>query len=190
MRFVQLKLITFARVRNASLKIASVLLCGLLIYNSLGYFIVLSVMRISVRHQKWAQLSIIPDHQLTTFVLDKSNPNSRLKILNKREIQVDGKLYDVAKKVDNGTTITFRCIYDAKEEKLIAKTRLFHSLSQPVPAKNTARLIIDKIIKTAVIAQEINNINLDYLQIRTYYTSLTYSEPVIDKLSPPPQTAG
>jgi len=174
-------------MRKAALSISSVFLCGLLIYNSLGYFMVLSVMRISIRQQKWAQISAIPNHQLTKFTFEKNRPNSRLIIINKREIRVDGMLYDIARMTDDGKTITFHGLYDNKEEKVIAKTRLFHSMTQPVPAKNTTRLIIEKIIKIAVIKSQFTLFTPDYFQLFTFYMPTTYSGPAISILIPPPQ---
>jgi hypothetical protein len=172
---------------KAFLKISSLILCGLLIYNSLGYFIALSVMRVAVRHQKWAQIASIPDHRLTTFVFSKNKPNTGLKIINTREIQVDGKLYDIARKTDDGKIITYYCLYDSKEEKLIAKTRQFNSMSQPFPVENTTRLILDKIIKTAVTDQKNEDLTQEFKPVLTYYISIPYSGPDISIPVPPPQ---
>jgi hypothetical protein len=175
-------------MQKATLKISALVLCGLLIYNSLGYFMVVSIMRISVRHQKWAQLSTIPDQQLTRFVFTKNKPNARLKHVNEREIMVDGNLYDIARKVDDGSNITYYCVHDRKEQNLIAKTRLFNTMAQPAPVKNTARLIIEKIIKTADFNHQTEKIIPDYIQLYTFITKLIYSGPVISILLPPPQS--
>ena len=144
-------------------------------------------MRVAVRHQKWAQISLIPNHQLSTFVFPKNKPNAGLKIINTREIQVNGKLYDIARKTDDGKSITYYCLYDSKEERLIAKTRQFNSTSQPVPVKNTTRLILDKIIKTAVTNQKNEDLTLDYKGVQTYFISKPYSGPIITIPVPPPQ---
>jgi hypothetical protein len=174
-------------MQKALLKISTLFLCGLLLYNSLGYFMVLSVMRISVRHQKWSQILSIPDHQLTTFSFKKNAANPGFKHINKREIMVDGKLYDIARKTDDGKTITFYCLHDKKEESLFAKTRQFHSMTQPVPAKNTARLIIEKIIKTAVINSSTDTFNTEYTQLHTFNYFSAYHGPDIAITVPPPQ---
>ena len=153
----------------------------------MGYFMVLSVMRISVRQQKWAQISTLPDHQLSTFKFKKNQISPKLKHVNKREILVDGKLFDIARKIDDGNSITYYCVRDAKEEKLIAKTRQFNTMAQPVPAKNTARLIIEKIIKTAVFNSESETFDQEYTQLSTYDRVSLYTSPCIGIKIPPPQ---
>jgi hypothetical protein len=175
-------------MQKATFKISALILCGLLIYNSLGYLMVFSLIRISMQKQKWAQISTIPVHQLTAFVFEKQKPNSRLKIVNKREIEVDGKLYDIARMVDDGKSITYYCVYDKKEEKLIANSRLLNSMAQPVPVKNTTSLIIDNIIKTAVFDYQINGFCFERIQHNTPFAGRNYSVPDIFILVPPPQT--
>jgi len=169
------------------LKIPALLLCGLLLYNSLGYFMVLSVMRMAVRQQKWAQIHTTPFSQLTVFTFSKNAKNSRLKIVNKREIKVDGKLYDIARKSENCSTITYYCVYDQKEESLIAKTRLLNSNTQQTPSQKTAYLILEKIIKTGVINQA-PGLYISFEESLLYSTILfNYDIPYLKRISPPPQ---
>ena len=47
--------------------------------------------------------------------------NKDLKILDKNEIRYRGKLYDVVSRKVSGNTITFLCINDTKEEKLVSR---------------------------------------------------------------------
>ena len=86
---------------KAIYKISAIILCGLLIYNSLGYFVVISVMRLAVRHQQWVELSFVTEKQLTTFTFDTRTTNSALTIINDREIMVNDKLYDVVRQIEN-----------------------------------------------------------------------------------------
>jgi len=174
-------------MRKGLLKISSLLLCGLLIYNSLGYFLVLTVMRVAVRHQKWAQLSTIPHHQLTTFVFKNTNSGERLKILDEKEILVDGKLYDVVRKTTNGTHTKYLCVHDHEEETLIAKTRQFNSQSQPLPIQNTARLIFDKIIKTGIFNSNSVTQSESCTVLIQLFIEKKYSNPTLQISIPPPQ---
>jgi len=80
-------------------------------------------MRVAVRQQKWAQLSTIPNEKLTTFIFASGKPDSRFKIVNNHEIIVDGKLYDIVRKANDGNQTRYFCNYDHEEEALIAKTR-------------------------------------------------------------------
>lgn len=175
-------------MRKALLKISALLLCGLLIYNSLGYFLVLTVMQLAVRHQKWTQLSSIPDQQLTTFVFNNTNPGKRLKILDEREILVDGKLYDVVRKTNDGKQCKYHCIHDVEEETLIAKTRQFHSQTQPFPVQNTARLIFDKIIKAAIFDTNNDIQPENYTTLLSLIFEKRYAVPALQIDIPPPQT--
>ncbi|MEI8048588.1 MAG: hypothetical protein WCI92_14495 [Bacteroidota bacterium] len=177
----------FCRMQRASYKISAILLCGLLIYNSLGYFLVLSVVRMAVRQQKWAQLSSIPDQQLTIFVFNKEGANPRLKAVNKHEILVDGKLYDVARKIEKGTSVTYYCLRDSKEESLIARTRIFNSQQHQLPANNTARLIAEKIIKTAVVKDKTVYISGSYSNHFFSFKLSPYIGPYSVILVPPPR---
>ncbi|MFA5970950.1 MAG: hypothetical protein WC780_01265 [Lentimicrobiaceae bacterium] len=174
-------------MQKATLKISSILLCGLLIYNSLGYFLVLSVMRMAVRQQKWAQLSTLPEQQLTTFIFTRNIADSRLKILDQREILVDGKLYDVVRKTDDGKQIKYFCVYDHEEETLISKTRLFNSKAQQMPLQSTARNIIDKIIKSGIFTEKTFFLTENPISFNPACKGNSYSDPIIQVSSPPPQ---
>ncbi len=174
-------------MQKAPFKIPALILCGLLIYNSLGYFIVLSVMRVAVRHQKLVQLSTVPDQHLIAFAFGKNKTTPHLKILNSHEIEVDGRLYDIARKTITRETVIYYCSYDPKEEKLIAKTRQFNSMNQPIPAKNTTRLILEKIIKTAIQDQKTADFDIKHSFSYSHCLPQVYSGPVLLTLVPPPQ---
>jgi len=176
----------FCWMRNKAYKISAILLCGLLIYNSLGYFLVLSAMRIAVRQQKWNQLSSLPIEKLSVFCFEKSGSSS-LKIINEREILVDGKLYDVVRKTEIGSKTTYYCLRDLKEESLIAKIRSFNHSQHQFPNKNTARIIVEKIIKTAVILDRKPLIIRNYTILKPNITFLPLSGPFFRILLPPPK---
>ena len=148
---------------------------------------VLSVIRIAVRHQKWAELSAIPENQLTTFIFNKNELNSRLKIENSREILVDGKLFDVVRITDNGKQLKYSCVYDHEEETIISKTRLFNSKAQQMPVQSTARNIIDKIIKTGVCIETFSLVTKNSASFDSDHPDIIYSGPAIQISSPPPQ---
>jgi len=143
-------------------------------------------MKMSVRHQKWATLSQIPDNKLTTFIFFKKSPNTELKIINSREIEVNGNIYDVVRKEQNAKQTIYRCIHDKKEQNLIAKTRFFNSETHQSPIKNTARLIFEKIIKTALFETELKkHICSNILQNIIYPIHFYKSPPLADDIQPP-----
>jgi len=144
-------------------------------------------MRMAVRQQKWAQLSAIPDDQLTTFIFSKNVVDPRLKIIDNREILVDGKLYDVVRKTDDSKQIKFFCVYDHEEEALIAKARLFNSKTQQMPLQNTTRLIAEKIIKTCILKDESSIASESMEIVYSNWPEACYSGPAIQISPPPPQ---
>ena len=174
-------------MQKSAYKISAILLCGLLIYNSLGYFLVLSVMKVAIQHQKWAQISTFPDKHLTYFVFVKSKENSRLKILNDREIIVDGKMYDIVRKVFDSRYIKYVCIHDNEEESLIAQTRIINSNNQPIPVQNTTRFIVEKIIKTGIVTEKPFHAKEITLSSALFCSEAFYKGPAIQISSPPPQ---
>lgn len=174
-------------MQKATLKISSILLCGLLIYNSLGYFLVLTVMRVTIRQQKWAQLSTITDENLDIFIFDKNNPRPEFEIENDHEIIVDGKLYDVVRKTDNGRQIKYFCVWDHEEETLISKTRLFNSQSQQMPVQDTTRQIVEKIIKTGILNIKNTLVTENFIITFSIFCKFRYSDPEIQISLPPPQ---
>ncbi len=143
-------------------------------------------MRVAVRQQKWAELRTIPDNQLSAFVFATNKPDARLKIVNDHEIVVDGKLYDIVRKSDDGKQTKYFCKYDHEEEVLIAKTRLFNSKAQQMPLQNTARHIVEKIIKSGIVSNETALISESSASFYSYYLQICYSGPDIQVLLPPP----
>jgi len=172
---------------KVALKISSILLCGLLIYNSLGYFLVLTVMRVAVRQQKWVKLSLLPDENLKIFIFNKNNPKPEFEIENDHEIIVDGKLYDVVRKADDGKQIKYFCVWDHEEETLISKTRLFNSQAQQMPVQKTTRHIVEKIIKTGILNEETAFIIENLIIAFSNSGKVRYSGPEIQISLPPPQ---
>lgn len=174
-------------MQKATLKLLSILLCGLLIYNSLGYVMVLSVMRFAIHQQKWAQLSSLPESQLTTFIFARNTSNQRLTIENEHEIMVDGKLYDLVRKSEYGKYIIYSCVYDHEEETLISKTRLFNSKDPQMPRQSTAINIIDKIIKSGIFTEKAIFIAENSIDFNAGFLANCYAVPIIQVSSPPPQ---
>ena len=143
-------------------------------------------MRVAVRQQKWAELRTIPDNQLSAFVFATNKPDARLKIVNDHEILVDGKLYDIVRKTDDGKQTKYFCRYDHEEEALIAKTRLFNSKAQQMPLQTTARHIVNKIIKSGIVSNETALVPESSIKFYSFYLNICYTGPVIQILPPPP----
>jgi hypothetical protein len=109
--------------------------------------------------------------------------------VNDHEIIVDGKLYDIVRKTEDSSQVKYFCNYDHEEEALIAKTRLFNSKAQQMPHQNTAKLIVDNIIKTCIISKEPTEISESSTSIFSCYQKICYPGPTIQILLPPPQSS-
>lgn len=163
----------------------SLLLCGLLIYNSLGHFFVLNAMKLSVRKYKWAQLHQLPESQLEKFIFDKKSSNKGYRIINKREIEVKGNLYDVVSRIETDSHMIFNCVHDKKEQSLIAKIRNHTSrTNQPINA--SARLLWDSIIKIAIFNSTSFCLVHKPFQCLFGYTKPLYINPIILSIFQPP----
>ena len=145
-------------------------------------------MRVAIRQQMWEKLSTIPDQDLTMFTLAKNSPAAGFKIENDCEIIVDGKLYDIVRKTDDGARVKYFCIYDHKEQTLITRARQFNSQAQQMPIQNIARLMVDKIIKTAVIKDITKSFKENSAIPFSNFCEAHYSVPGIPIALPPPQS--
>jgi hypothetical protein len=183
-----IKLFTFALMRKSLLKISSVLICGLLVYNSLGYFWVLSVTRIAARELKQARLSALPDSELTVFEFPVSGPNANFHRMNESEIRISNRLFDVVRTRVHGNSVSYYCYADKSEESLIAKTRLINAHSQPGPTQQKAKLIFEKIIKMCTLAQPQRVPVLTAALIHEELPSYKLITPVLPVFLPPPRT--
>jgi hypothetical protein len=173
-------------MRKVLIKILPLLLCGLLIYNSLGHLVALRMIHRAYKQQMWLSLGRIKTSDLTTFVF-KSNNKSRLIVLNKHEIIVDGRLYDVVKKTVSKKQTTYVCINDRQEEKLLAKIKQLNQDAQQLPQGKLAWMIVDNIIKSAIAGQK--NAATELCSSVTYrpFENPVYQVPGIQRFLPPPE---
>jgi hypothetical protein len=159
-----------------------------LIYNSLGYFLVFSAFQLAIKHQNWAQLSTLSDQELTIFTFNKSSQNSELKIINKHEIRINGKLYDVVRMKEDLKSVSYSCYYDHKEETLITKSKVLNSQTQQMPFQNKANTILEKIIKSGIFESTDNLLPANYTIINSDLSKVYYSIPTLQIAIPPPQS--
>lgn len=141
-----------------------------------------------MRHQHWALLSSLPEEQLSIFVFEKNAIDSRLRIMDEREILVDGKLYDVVRKTDNGRQIKYFCVWDPEEETLISKTRLFNSQAQQMPVQKTTRHIVEKIITIGILNEKAAFVIQNFIIPFSNSCAVKYSGPEILIALPPPES--
>jgi hypothetical protein len=154
----------------------------------MGYMVVSSVSRVMLRKQVFSNLSSFPDHQLTAITVPKNNQHTFINKRTQLEIKVDGQMYDVARFKDNGNSITYFCFHDQKEEQMIKKSILLTNQSKNAnPVSKTSRLILDQIIKSALLSEKQDLKILTTTILFSENSGFIYSNPILPVSAPPPQ---
>lgn len=166
----------------------AVLLCGLILYNSLGYWMVFSFVQSKIKDHAFATIAHLPEKSLIPITLPINNTSRLIQKKNRLEIKLDGQMYDVVKSRINGNNITYYCIRDIKEERMIQKIGLLNRTGKnELPLRKTALLIIDHVIKTALINGNLTFSNFSVKFKNVAQTIVKYSAPLILIPAPPPQ---
>jgi hypothetical protein len=154
----------------------------------MGYMVLYSTMRIVLRKQIFAEISTIPNTSLTTFTILKTGKPDVFTGRKMPELKVDGKLYDIVRQKDNGSSITYFCLRDHREEQLILKASLFTDRSKNRnPFTKTTRLILEHIIKTALLTEIIGSEESQASELIYEGICRIYVRPVLPVPAPPPQ---
>ena len=101
-------------------RILSASLVLVILFNGMGYYIVFELNRYRIRKEIFSLLDHgYLDHDLIKLTIYDPTADPGFKRIEKREIQYRNKMYDVAREVHKGKYISFFCINDKQEEKLI-----------------------------------------------------------------------
>jgi hypothetical protein len=183
-----IKINTFAEMNRKLKAISALILCGLFLYNSMGYMVVSSVNRMILRKQVSINLWSIPDYKLTTITVPKNNQSDFFNKSIQPEIKVDGQMYDVVRYKDNGKSITYICVRDQKEERMIKKSILLTDQSKNSnPGSKASMLILDQIIKSALLSEKLDLKILSTTILFSDNSGFLYSNPILPVAAPPPQ---
>ena len=99
-------------------KIFSIILVSLLLFNFAGLFLYFSVQLFRIHQEMKAKLRTIPDEKLEIFVMTlESFNNARVE---EDEMELCGKMYDIARIKEQGETVKVYALYDAAEDNLLA----------------------------------------------------------------------
>ncbi|MCX6284826.1 MAG: hypothetical protein NTW31_11410 [Bacteroidetes bacterium] len=111
-----------------------------MLFNTAGYYIVYEFGRYLIKKEVTSLLEHgYLDHQLSVFSIYNPPANPAFRRVDKHEIVYQGNLYDVAREVKKGKTITFYCIRDTREENLIAG---MNSMQQKKKATNLLQHLV------------------------------------------------
>ncbi|MCX6286974.1 MAG: hypothetical protein NTY96_07655 [Bacteroidetes bacterium] len=108
-------------------KILPVFVLFAMLFNAVGYYIVYEFDRYLIKREVASLLEHgCLDHELSVFSVYNPPADPAFRRVDKHEIVYHGNLYDVAREVYKGKTVTFFCIRDTKEENLIAGMKSMH----------------------------------------------------------------
>ena len=140
----------------------------------------------ALRQQMWSGLGNMQNKDLTTFTFI-GNSSGKLIVVNKHEIIVDGRLYDVVKKTVSKKQTTYVCINDRQEEKLLAKIKQHNRQAHQLPQDKLARIIIDNIIKSAIADKQDETTDLCSSVEYSPFETINYPVPGLQRNLPPPE---
>jgi len=186
-----MKIITFVIMKRVLLNCVSLLLVGLFLYNSMGYYFVNQAIRLIHKQQVFADLSQTPDELLVSFIFKKSSINALNIDGQNAEIEIKGKKYDIKKQVDSGEYLTIYCKPDCKEDSFIYKSKnINNKLQNNKPISKAVNLILENIIKTALLSEDSDS--FDPFRVIELGIVDTYSllNPDLSVPYLPPQTDG
>ena len=123
-----------------SKKMQAILILAIMFVNGAGFYIYYAAQLWQIQKEMRATLNGKQDNQLV--VLQLSYADYQKSKVEEHEINVVGKMYDVAKAVSQGDSIIVYCLHDHDEDILLAilkevvdpsshdKSDLFHSITQ------------------------------------------------------------
>jgi len=149
----------------------------------MGYLILIPVARAIHKQQVFTDLTKHSGKRVERITIEKGSVQIILKY-GKKEILYKGCMYDILSSVDHGTSVTYTCIRDMKEEKL---NRLSQQATGDPPPARTVRNLIDGIIKIGMITEK-PPLNVFVNNIRWFcHPIIKYSEPSIAAPGHPPR---
>lgn len=100
-------------------KIFAVFVLFILLFNSMGYYILFELNKFQVRQEMQSQL-VKKTVKLYLLKITDPEKDPEFKRIHKKEFQYKGKMYDVIKEVKNNGITLFYCLKDTKEDNLLA----------------------------------------------------------------------
>jgi len=114
-------------------KILPVVVLLAILSNTAGYYFAWEINRCLARREIRSMLENGSlDRELTTLRIYDPPSDPAFRRIEEREIEYHGNLFDVAREVNTGKTLTIYCIHDKKEQKLIAGMKSMHNRKKTV----------------------------------------------------------
>ena len=87
-----------------------------MVFQTSGFYLIFEINRFLVKREVSARISSNSKLPIKTIVINGIDPS--LKFIGKKEIQYNGKMYDVVFRTVHGDSTIFYCIHDVKEDAI------------------------------------------------------------------------
>ena len=174
-------------------KIIFFLFTGLILFNLCGYFFVFQCEQYRLKNEMKGLIKngFFRNEYEQITVTDPAN-NKDLKILDKNEIRYRGKLYDIVSLKVSGNTITYLCINDTREEKLVAQFTDYLSLSaglnSPQKSRNSQAMVYHIIKQAFLSCFSFTPLAVSFLLVKWIDPAAKLNSLNLKPFSPPPKT--
>jgi hypothetical protein len=174
-------------------KVAVLATLCILLFNTMGYFIVFKSMQLAVKHDIKRRIKEnVPAAELTVIRISDSDKamQGRIHWIEGKEFRLDGRMYDVVRSERRGDTTIYYCINDVQEETLFANLdKQVKEQNQNNPQSSQKRTNLLKILihEALVTSKELKNFLIFLGEINTYQKPML-SEINTSPPAPPPKS--
>ncbi len=152
-----------------------------LLFNSIGYYLLFEVKRHVIKKEMQAAIQ----HRSSKMVIlkiDHPEKDREFQRIDKKEFRYKGAMYDIVREISTGNTTVFVCIHDVKE------TGLFAGLKQEPKNRDHPALWDHQVmIFSSIPAIELNMDGFSELLFPKLEISI--NSPTLGTWSPPPELA-
>jgi hypothetical protein len=165
-------------------KYSSILFLILLLANGLGFYVFYVLQLHQIKIEMRESLKAFPNEKLD--ILELSELEYEEAIVEEDEIQVEGKMYDVARVAHGNGTVKVYCLHDVKEDNLML---LGEIISQPMSEKHRIPPVFIAYLALMFITPatifDLVTASSDIQRIQFYHFATV--SPYIKKFIPPPR---
>jgi hypothetical protein len=136
-------------------KLLAILIIGLLLYNSMGYYIVFKTVQYTIKKEIKNQIKHgVPEKDLSLIKVAYNDDHKKADIewLDKHEFRYKGQMFDVVRYYNFNDTSYYYCINDKQEEQLFSSLdkMVEHHSKKSGPAHTKSLSIYKNIIRDVV----------------------------------------
>jgi hypothetical protein len=164
-------------------KPGAILFLAVLLFNGSGFYVYYAIQLWEIKQEMREALRSAPEGQLEIFVLTEQQ--FRNSLVDEYEVQVNDKMYDIARTVKHGNLIKVYCLHDQQEDDLL--DMLSEIIGKPlknktaIPQQVAKFLALTYILPQAdlfVLSKQVANLlNFHYLFSIVSFISLQDSPP-------------